>query len=250
VDVETTGLDQANDQVIELAIQRFRYNDLGEITEIGLSRSWKNDPGVPIDPKITKLTGLTSDELQGHRIDLDMAAFLLGSANIIIAHNASFDRPFVDKLLPIIKNKPWACTITDIDWANLGYEGRALSHLLMQCGWFFDAHRASNDVLALLYLLAQQVENDKTVLSLILRTVADPVVEIIALKAPYETREVLKRRGYRWSDNLRAWRIEVREAEVTNELGWLEAEIYRGSGAPVVNPIGMNERYRASGLPL
>ena len=35
VDVETTGLDQSTDKVIELAIRRFKYDDAGYITQIG-----------------------------------------------------------------------------------------------------------------------------------------------------------------------------------------------------------------------
>jgi DNA polymerase III subunit epsilon len=54
---------------------------------------WREDPGIPLDPKITKLTGLTSSDLAGQAIDEAAAVEILSSADIIVAHNAAFDRP-------------------------------------------------------------------------------------------------------------------------------------------------------------
>jgi DNA polymerase-3 subunit epsilon len=50
LDVETTGLDAETDRIIELAIQRFRYDDAGHIVQVGAPRVWREDPGVPLDP--------------------------------------------------------------------------------------------------------------------------------------------------------------------------------------------------------
>lgn len=249
VDVETTGLDLADERVIELAIQRFRYTDVGEVIEVGVPRSWRQDPGRPLSSEIVRLTGLSDSDLAGEEIDLDMAGLILSSADLIVAHNASFDRPFVDRLLPIIQQKTWACTMTDIDWALQGFEGRSLSYLLTQCGWFYDGHRASNDVLALLYLLAQRPRG-KPLLALLLEKVAEPAVEIIAAKAPYEAKDALKKHGYKWNEALRSWRAEVRREDLDRELAWLDLAVYHGSGAPVVRAIGMNERYRGDHMPL
>ncbi|WP_234703268.1 exonuclease domain-containing protein [Sphingobium chlorophenolicum] len=65
IDVETTGLDRDTDRIIELAVQRFRFDDRGRIVQVGLPRVWREDPGIPIDPKITKLTGLAVDDIAG-----------------------------------------------------------------------------------------------------------------------------------------------------------------------------------------
>ena len=61
VDVETTGLDSETDKIIELAVQRFRYDEAGRIVQVGRPRVWREDPERELDPRITKLTGLTAD---------------------------------------------------------------------------------------------------------------------------------------------------------------------------------------------
>jgi len=38
IDVETTGLDRETDRIIELAVQRFRFDDRGRIVQVGLPR--------------------------------------------------------------------------------------------------------------------------------------------------------------------------------------------------------------------
>ena len=38
VDVETTGLDRETDKIIELAVQRFRFDGLGRVIQVGVPR--------------------------------------------------------------------------------------------------------------------------------------------------------------------------------------------------------------------
>ncbi|MFN3728052.1 MAG: exonuclease domain-containing protein, partial [Allosphingosinicella sp.] len=65
VDVETTGIDPAQDRIIELAIRQFRFDAAGVITEIGSVHRWLEDPGWSLDPEITRLTGLKDADLVG-----------------------------------------------------------------------------------------------------------------------------------------------------------------------------------------
>lgn len=136
IDVETTGLDRETARIIELAIQRFRFDEHGRIIQVGMPRVWREDPGVPIDPKITSLTGLTDADVAEQQIDELTAVDILSSADLIVAHNAAFDRPFVDRRLPAIAGKPWACSMAELDWLGLGFEGRALAHLVSQSAGF------------------------------------------------------------------------------------------------------------------
>lgn len=244
LDVETTGLDQEADKIIELAIQRFRFDKAGRIVEVGQPRVWREDPGVALDPRITKLTGHTNEGLTGQAIDDVLATEILSSADIIVAHNASFDRPFVDKRLPAIGDKPWACSMAEVDWLELGFDGKALAHLVSQCGWFYEGHRAENDILALIYLLAHDLPDGETVLAKLAAASDRPTYRINAIDAPFEAKDLLKARGYRWNGNFRFWSKEIPEADHDAERDWLKKEIYTEYGEAAIFPVTANERYR------
>ncbi|MBS7671763.1 3'-5' exonuclease [Croceicoccus gelatinilyticus] len=246
LDTETTGLDHDDDKIIELAIQRFRFDDLGRITEIGEPRVWREDPGKPLDPQITEITGLTDEDLKGQSIDDDMACRLLDSADIIIPHNAAFDRPFVERRLPRIAGKAWACSMAEPDWRALGFEGKSLSQLLTQCGWFYDGHRAEIDILALLYLLSHVLPDGQTVLAELMHCSERPSFKVNAVDSPFDTKDRLKARGYRWDPVMRYWSKDIPVADREDEEAWLTAEVYMGRGSAVFHPISNIERYASS----
>lgn len=57
-------------------------------------------------------------------------------------------------------------------------------------------------------------------------------VRVFAENAPFELKDVLKARGYRWNGEAgpspRAWWIDVEDAALSVEIDFLQAEIYRG----------------------
>ncbi|CAM8621622.1 3'-5' exonuclease [Sphingobium cupriresistens] len=244
IDVETTGLDREADRIIELAVQRFRFDDRGRIIQVGMPRVWREDPGIPIDPKITKLTGLAAEDVAGQAIDETMAVDILSSADIIVAHNAAFDRPFVDRRLPPIAGKPWACSMAELDWLELGFEGRALAHLVSQCGWFYEGHRAENDILALLYLLSHGLPDEETILAKLIDCSEQPTYRVNAIDAPFDAKDRLKSRGYRWDAAMRFWWKSIGEQESDAERVWLLSDVYGGYGEPAFLPITACERHR------
>ncbi|MGG2479144.1 3'-5' exonuclease, partial [Rhizobium sp. BR5] len=80
---------------------------------------------------------------------------LIAHADLIIAHNAGFDRPFCEAFSPIFRDKAWACSVSEIDWSARGFEGSKLAYLIGQSGYFHDGHRAVDDCFALLEVLEQ-----------------------------------------------------------------------------------------------
>src|SRR5690606_31756979 len=73
--------------------------------------------------------------------------------HLVIAHNAAFDRPMLEKHWPVFADKHWACSLADIDWKSEGLGSARLDYLLMRQGWFHDGHRALADAMAGLFLL-------------------------------------------------------------------------------------------------
>ncbi len=92
IDLETTGLSAAHDDVIELAALRVREGNKTDTFE----RLIRMDRGLP--PSITALTGITDKMLaeQGVLRKKALSEFIefLGS-DVIVAHNAPFDISFL-----------------------------------------------------------------------------------------------------------------------------------------------------------
>lgn len=129
VDVETTGLDPRRDEIIELAMAPFYYMPSGEIVGAGEPYSALRQPSSPIPPAITELTGITDEMVAGRSIDVDEVASYAAGASLVIAHNATFDRRFLERFSDIFSAKPWACSMTEVPWIEEGYESLKLSHL-------------------------------------------------------------------------------------------------------------------------
>jgi DNA polymerase III epsilon subunit-like protein len=90
------------------------------------SWEWLEDPGFPIPPDITNITGITNEIVAGHSIDDQAVNDLLKRVVLVIAHNAAFDRRFLEKPLPPFVTKHWACSRSDIDWRAKGIRSSAL----------------------------------------------------------------------------------------------------------------------------
>lgn len=245
VDVETSGLDHGADVVIELALQRFWANPDGRIVLTGRPRSWLEDPGRPLSDEIVRLTGLTNERLRGRSILDAEAASLIRDADFVVAHNSSFDRPFVEARLPDCAGRPWICSLRDFDWRRAGFEGGRLGDLLMQMGWFFPAHRAGDDVTALLHLLDHPVNGRRTVLRALVDAASRPTFRISATDAPFQAKDALKARGHRWNPTSRVWSREVSEDACQAEAEWAFEHVYGGRRGPDVERVTWRTRYAA-----
>lgn len=232
LDVETTGLDTSKDEIIELGMVKFAYLPSGEITHITDVFEAFNEPSTPIPSEIVELTGITDELVAGHRISADDVNSFVADAAIIIAHNAAFDRQFSERYWSTFEHKNWACSATQVEWRKLGFEGSRLAYLLAGCGYFHHSHRAADDCKALLEIMSMKPNgSESTALALLLESARKPTVRIWAEQSPFDLREILKKRKYRWNDGSngrpKAWYVDVPEASQADELKFLRDEIYQ-----------------------
>jgi DNA polymerase III subunit epsilon len=201
LDVETTGLNTKTDEVIELGMLKFAYLHDGRVAHVINSFGLLNEPANPILAEITAITGITNEMVAGKRIDAGAVSTFVADANIVIAHNANFDRKFAERYWPEFAFKPWGCSATEIDWRAHGFEGLRLGYLLMGAGLFHTAHRAVDDCRALLEVLAMTLAKTKqSALANLLDHARRNTVRIWAEGAPYDLKDDLRKRGYRWND--------------------------------------------------
>lgn len=248
VDAETTGLDPRKDEIIELAMVPFYYEEDGRILGVGEPFSALREPSELISPEITALTGISNEMVKGQAIDPEQVAAFASPAVLVVAHNAAFDRRFLERFSPVFATKAWACSMAEVPWKDEGYEGAKLAFLALEQGFFYDRHRALNDCYAAIELLSRSLpRSGELAFARLLANARIPTFRIWAENSPFDLKDVLKARGYRWNAEAsfgpRCWYIDVVETAREAELAFLSAEIYRRETDLTVRRIVAYDRY-------
>jgi DNA polymerase-3 subunit epsilon len=247
VDVETTGLRQDEDQVIEIGLRVFKFNrKTGEVLQLIDSYSAFQDPGHPLSDEIKDLTGISDDDVRGQKIDWEQVNSLLSKCHLIVAHNASFDRPFIDRAASVSQDKIWACSLKQVDWNLKGFTSKKLDSLSIYHGFFTDSHRALNDAEALIHLLSFSDSTSNTPYLLeLLSNARKLTVEIAANFSPFETKDALKSRGYGWDGPNKYWSKIIPKDELDAEVKWLTDAVYRGNYKGTHREIAIQDQFKA-----
>ena len=213
-DVESTGLDPKKDSITEMGLVLY---DTDLKTPVRISGFLVK--GGFISEEITRITGITQAAVDTYGVTPFAAIGALDkmaeSANYFCAHNAPFDREFGKALFATqgrgFPDVPWIDTRTDLppEAYKLG-KSASLKYLCADHGFLYSAHRAVNDVLAMLELLSRYD------LDTILRRAATPNVEVRAVVS-FDDRILAKERSYYWSAQIKQWRKPLKADEVERE---------------------------------
>jgi DNA polymerase III subunit epsilon len=236
VDTETTGTNPDKDAIIELGMVLFEfdpetgmaYNVLGSFDQL-------EDPGFPIPPEASVVHGITDEMVTGKRIDENSVERFLDGVSLVVAHNSKFDRIFLEKRLPIFESLPWGCSLEQVNWNGEGIGSAKLDYIAYQYGFFYDGHRADVDCYALLEILQQHLpKSGDLVLKSILNALGQKSYTVYATGSPFETKDMLKARSYRWDGDKKCWHITVTGDEALKaEVVWLKSNVYGGRHAKV-----------------
>lgn len=200
IDLETTGFDPAKDEIIEYGAVRVRDGSIvHEFSQLA-------DPGRPIPPGVSRLTGIQDADVKGKprtREALEPFLAFLEGESVIVAHNAGFEAGFLkakgapDKASRLVDS----LVLARIVWPELPH------HDLQSLGQFLgikagDAHRATADaaLTARLWLKLLEAVNEfhpavvKTIARL-LRSADSPYAAFFASFEALMTREAMVRKG-------------------------------------------------------
>ena len=153
IDVETTGGSPSVDRVVEVAIFVF---DGEKITD---SYSTLLNPKRPIDPYVTKLTGISNDMVKDAPLfeDVHERILELMHENIFVAHNVKFDFGMIRqefKRMGIDFNRKQLDTVNLARKVIPGFQSYSLGNICDSLGIeITDRHRATGDAEATVKLL-------------------------------------------------------------------------------------------------
>lgn len=165
VDVETTGLDPSCDRLIEVAALKIRDSQVVD------SFSSLINPGIEVDDFITKLTGITNEQLSsapGTDIVMKKLDDFLGD-DVLIGHNVHFDINFLYDNFELFLGKPLTNNFIDTLRLSKKYCPKAPSHKLSVLASYLEipvetSHRSLDDCITTnhLYSKLQEAAEDST----------------------------------------------------------------------------------------
>ena len=211
VDLETTGLNPATDRIIEIGAVVWDVNQkkpLKLMSELIQSE-------VPVSDEITRITGITNEDLESHAITLQEGmkrlVELMKSCSYFVGHNGrEFDRLFLEKAAGecgVEVNLPWIDTIQDIPYPDT-IGTRKLTHLCAEHGFLNPfSHRAVFDVLSMMEVFSRYDFSE------IEKYQQSPEMKLIA-KVSYDDRDKAKRAGFRWDPQGKTWFKKVKECQL------------------------------------
>ena len=201
---------------------------------------------IEISEEASEINGITMEMVKGHKIKDNEVKDFISSSAIILAHNAKFDRHFVEKRFPFFENTSWGCSIKDVSWYENGLKSRSLEFLAYKFGYFFEAHRADKDCMASIHLLSKMLPETKLlVLEDLLINARKKSNRIAAKGAPFAIKDNLRDRGYKWNAEAKYWFIDVSEEDTSLEINWLSSE-HKVKG-DIVCSIDAKSRYSKRG---
>lgn len=250
IDIQTTGPSPHTDEIFEIGLVRFAYTPAGVILGPTDGHLGLRQPDKSLPAQITRWTGITNDDLAGCTVNQAMIARMARGVDLVITHDPGHRR-FVERAWPVFAaGMAWACSATQIPWANEGFEGTRLFYLAAQQGfwWESERHRSLDECYALLELLEMPLrQSGEITLAKLLTTAHQRSYRIWALNAPFEVKDQLKARGYHWNvgddGQPRAWYREVPDGQISAELTFLGSLGWDDMIEPLVQEIDAYVRF-------
>jgi len=218
--VVTTSLNPTSGDILRINLKLCYTDDKDRFSKCRKTVSFFQDPGRELTSDEVRFVDFSAEESRGESIDWPLVTKLLSSADLIVSHNSSFTKPWIEKYTGEIKTL-WGCSMDQVDWSELGFPSRSLSVLSVFSGFFYDF----NDSCQALSALTQTLEiND--VISSLLKNAKAPDLQVFAANAPRDMNHLLKERRYRWNPDVGCWWLAIKNREQgEKESEWLKENL-------------------------
>lgn len=252
IDFEATGIDPNVAIPIEIGFVRVQFDPhTGTIHKVLERYNGLEDPGEPLTPEIVKITGITDEDVKGQRFDDAVVNKAIASSDLVIAHNASYDRVLGERRFPDLVGKQWACSLKEGPWDEMTIGTKKQEFLAFKiAGLTYGAHRAMADCEVLLHILSSPGLEGKTCFATVMERAYKPTYTVWAVGSPFDSKDALKKDGaYRWSgddpNKLKGtWYKEgLSEDGLKEQLAFLYERVYRRPVNITVDEMNASDRY-------
>ncbi len=208
IDTETTGLDPEKDRCLEVGAILFDVSARSVLAQQSFLLPVESNAAEPINRIPAAVTRLP----QPWPGALRWFDELLVAADVLVAHNAAFDRQWFGLgVVPAIAT-PWLCTMDDIRWpAERQLRSRpSVRDLALAYGVpVWAAHRALSDCIYIAEVFARCDDLEQ-----LLERGLEPR-QLMRARVSFEERHLAKAAGFRWNDPIKgAWTRRLSDREV------------------------------------
>jgi len=209
LDTETTGLDENNDEVIEIGCILFNVTFKSVLSQLSFL--------MPVETNaaefINEIPVNVANVMQPWKEGIQFFLKLVEASDFIVAHNAAFDKKwFGNGNLPSL-DKKWICSLDDINWSFKKNIKSRPSVTDLALGFnipVWNLHRALSDC----YYISEVFKRIDNLEDVLLKA-TEPKYLYKAIVS-YEDRSLAKNAGFRWNSPVEgAWTRKLSETEAT-----------------------------------
>ena len=207
LDTETTGLDEKENEIIEVGCILFHVSTRSILSQISFLLPVSINNAEDINGIPAEVTNFN----QPWKEAINFFLKLVEASDLIVAHNVEFDKKWfgIGKLPKL--DKKWVCSLDDINWSfkktlknRPSVTDLALSFQIP----VWNLHRALSDC----YYIAEVFKKCEDLENLLIKAM-EPRFLFKAIVS-YERRDLAKKAGFRWNNPVQgAWTRKMSEDE-------------------------------------